>query len=326
MGEAQAAIKKKMENKEVIKELIETKGATVLLGNGYNRRISDVRKDKALQIPPSWEDLVVKVNDSLGTRLVISEGGGITNPELFTAVSLAYDEVHGGGRHSILNVHRAVAKLLVKETARCVEIDEIQAIAQTLKKWDIPVITTNYDKQLEMCLGLNKYKTGYLRNTSLYYPVNCYYSDKKLEEDKLDKQFAIWHCNGVVDYVESLRLDLCDYCNYTAWLKKCVPMYGGTVNNEAIFRNSWLWPFFNNKLIIVGLSLDPSEFFLRWLLIRRHVWRKEEKGEDMHGYFLCGKDDKRCLAQKAFLGSVGIKILEYDLRGQIYEELFGVGI
>ena len=326
MGEAQAAIKKKMENTEVIKELIETKGATVLLGNGYNRRISDVRKDKALQIPPSWEKLVVKVNESLETRLVISEGSGITNPELFTAVSLAYDEIHGRGRHSILHVHSAVAELLVKETARCVEIDEIQAIAQTLKKWDIPVITTNYDKQLEMCLGLDKYKTGYLRNTSLYYPVNCYYSDKKLDEDKLDKQFAIWHCNGVVDYVKSLRLDLCDYCNYTAWLKKCVPMYGGTVNNEAIFRNSWLWPFFNNKLIIVGLSLGPSEFFLRWLLIRRHVWRKEEKGEDMHGYYLRGKDDDLSLGQEAFLRSVGIKVLEYEFRGQIYEELFGVGI
>ena len=318
-----------MNHTQLIETLIESKGATILLGNGYNRHISAIRKDKAPQsIPPSWEDLVIKVNNSLEARLVIDkelvEDRGITNTELFTSISLAYDEVCGCGRHSILPVHRAVAEFLVKETAHCAEIDELQTIAKTLKKWDLPVITTNYDKQLEMCLGLNKYKTGYAQKTSLYYPVDYYYCDKKLTMEDLDSHFALWHCNGVVDYVNSLRLDLCDYCNYTAWLKKCVPMFGGTVKNEDIFRNSWLAPFFKNKLIILGLSLDPSEFFLRWLLIKRTVWRKEELGEINNGYYLFGREEELSSGQRSFFKSVGIQTLEYDSRARIYKELFGI--
>lgn len=317
-----------MDNTSKILSLIKSKGATILMGNGYNRYILEKLKDKpSCAVPPSWEKLVKDVDKELQIGLIKDDETnslGITNPELFTAISLAYDSIHGKAKHSILPIHKAVARILEKRVPSDSESRMISQLSKVIKEWGAPIITTNYDKQLENSLGFNQYRLETCPKTSSFYPVNLYYGDKPIKEESIDRYFAIWHCNGVIDIVNSLRLDMSDYCNYTAWLKRCVPMFGATIDNEPLFKNSWLYPLFNNQVIILGLSLIPSEFFLRWLLIRRFIWRKEFLGASRHGYYICGREDNISKGQRLFFSSAGIEVLEYDTRAQIYSDLFKI--
>ncbi len=313
---------------EQIRPLIISKDVTILIGNGYNWYVKSILKQKNKggiangAILPSWDDLVKNVDSQLNTELnVDSLMGGLSNPELFTAISLQYELIRSIKRHNILPIHDAVINVLANNE---IVVTEIEHLAKVLKSWDVPVITTNYDKNIEKSLALTGYwlKTGVKKN--MYYPISLYYRDRPFGEIEIEKSFAVWHCSGVVDIRESLRLDLSDYCNYTAWLKQRIPVNSELSDPPALFKQSWLSPFFKNKLIIIGLGLNQSEFFLRWLLVRRFAWRTAMGYRGNHGYYLSSNEEPFDCGKRQLLSSVGIETILYETWDQLYKDLFGL--
>ena len=281
-----------------------------------------LKASQAESYPPTWEELVDRINNTLGGGYDLrTPPKGVSNQELFTAISFAHEKKMGIESHSIIDLHHAVCEEIKKCSLPW--NDNIKALASKLMEWGLPVITTNYDQQLEKSLKLNRYRLNHLSPCTSYYPANLYYSYKRIHPKDVNSHFAIWHCSGLVEIERSLRLDLSDYCNYVAWLKKSVPAASDSRYNAEVFDNTWLFPFFANKLIIIGLGLESAEIYLRWLLVRRYAWRIEQQIDwGHHGYYVCVKESPLDKGQELFLESVGLKILKYDTWAQMYNELF----
>lgn len=299
---------------KMIQSLIDSKSVAILLGNGYNNYINSTYGSKlnSLEKMPSWADLVFQTANKLYLSAQLEKldktmlDVGLSYPEAFSLLT---------NRDNSASLHQAVSEII-----REVKInDYVAKVAETLREWDCPVITTNYDVRLENSINLTLKHYG--TSQSKYYPID-YYSFESFFQHSADNpcnSFSIWHCNGFVLFPLSLRLNLYDYCNYIAWLKKRIPTKegnGNSVNNEK----SWLAPFFQKKLIIVGLGLSLSETHLRWLLLAKYNSRQERGGDDVMGYYLyAGKINE---GLKLFLEGVGITPCVFNSWADIYSGLF----
>ena len=66
--------------------------------------------------------------------------------------------------------------------------------------------------------------------------------------------------------------------------------------------DSWLHIFFNKSLFIVGLGLEESETFLRWLLIERAKYFRKFHNKKHKGWFITksNKSDKNREGRRLF--------------------------
>ena len=167
-------------------------------------------------------------------------------------------------------------------------------IASDMKKWkpniihetivlyirsiNAPILTTNYDANLNSSFDLQYYQLG-KKNFSKKNPWSAYYGKKMINPED---GFGIWNINGTIKYPESIKLGLSQYMDS---INKAYGLLNGSKNektddyqlkgkniNSWKGRNTWIHLFFNKSLFVFGLTLDENEIFLRWLLIQRSIY------------------------------------------------------
>ena len=298
---------------------IKDKSATILWGNGVNNYINCNYSDyiSVDDRMPSWKNLILMVSakSRIDTKLQIDTidlpDKDVSYPELFSLIS----------RYAPEEVRNLTAEIIIERSRHVNEC--FSRVAKKIQEWDVPVITTNYDLMLEQELDLENFWHGKERSDK--YPFN-YYATKKGVKGPINPttDFAVWHCNGVVNKPISMKLDLSDYCLYTARLRDKVPLLSERFCAKDGFERTWLSPFFHNTLVIIGLGLPTSEFYLRWLLLERSVMKKEIPDQVGKGYYITAGKDDITPGFKAFLGDTSIELIEYDSWKDMYVELFGI--
>lgn len=208
-------------------------------------------------------------------------------------------------------------------------------LRKKLEALKVPVLTTNYDANIE---GTERKLKGKKQNGhSEVYPIDEYCADTEITKDNYGKEFSVWHIHGRVSRQRSPRLGTADYMGLVTYVKDfeqnvaklfnvCKPddAWGvvkyGEPALEAKYRFTWLEIFYNSSLCINGLTLDPNETFLRWLLISRKKYL-DRIGSDAKGWYICSLSDLND-GKRYFLRSVGFKIAiieDFDMR---YRDLF----
>lgn len=202
-------------------------------------------------------------------------------------------------------------------------------------KWNIPVLTMNFDSNIEGGLKKTILKhpvQDLQKGFTSYYPWNVVYSDKYINATNFYNIFGVWHINGMLTYRDSIRLGLSDYMGQVERARNMIngmnskdkdDTFSGKYMNRWKGYNTWLHILFNKDLCIVGLSLDINENFLRWLLIERQKYYKKfsEKGVSSHkGWYIHSREDGVISeGKKLFLSSVGLEVLEFDSYEEIYD-------
>lgn len=281
-----------------------------VVGNGVNRYGYGTSKDIG------WETLLLKIWNELSgrTRSEIPVEG-ISFTEFYDLLSLVE-------RNEIEDIRDRVIRFF-KDFKPAPYHFELQEVFQ---KWDVPVLTTNFDESLSASLA-KKWINDKLM--SLQYPWNAYWSDKKLLSP-LDG-FAVWHVNGMVSYKNSITLGLTEYINQSSYARgylhslpekddfnlKDMPHWKG--------EGTWLHIIFNCSLCIFGLGLDVNETFLRWLLIERKKYFNMFRDRVKNGWYVCIRGSISD-GNKFFLDTLGIEIIELDSYDEVYRKMLGLPI
>jgi hypothetical protein len=88
-------------------------------------------------------------------------------------------------------------------------------------------------------------------------------------------------------------------------------------------RDTWLHIIFNNDLLFIGLGLDTSEIFLRWLLIERAKFFKTFPERAKKAWYVhAGRDLSQ--GQTIFLKSVGCEIIKEESYDALYGDSWSV--
>lgn len=288
-------------------ELLLTKGNYVfVIGNGINQYAE----------LGSWADLLKNLtNEDDSLRQMISEDSKseISFFEIYDLLKLQKKSTEI--RNSLLDkIEQSYTK----------KDDRILKIRNALKDLKFPILTTNYDRNLDF--DLNKHYLDTSSNFTRIYPWNVCYSD--IEKGKFDtlNDFAVWHINGVVDYKESIRLGLKDYAGLFAREKK---FYVGNSNEKSVqpnfsTRNTWLDIFFKKPLCIIGLGLEKDEIFLRHLLLKRYQYRKNGcltkiAKDSPADIFICANKDEKAIPFLELLGFEIVRTKEEKDYSGMYE-------
>ena len=168
-------------------------------------------------------------------------------------------------------------------------------ITNWARKHGVPVLTTNFDETLSDACGAELVHAK--RDTegarfSRYYPWSSRFEVRGQPIAAPRNSFAIWHVNGMLKYLDSVRLGLSHYMGSVQLARTW--MHRG---DDRLFadagaidrwkgRNTWLDAFFSNDLLIFGLGLGRDEVFLRWLLIERARYCQKFGFQDRDGWYV----------------------------------------
>lgn len=187
------------------------------------------------------------------------------------------------------------------------------------------ILTTNFDDLLSSAVKAKLYKSDPPRFTD-YYPWDAYYSTRKIEDPCTD--FGIWHINGMIQYNRSIRLSLSHYMGSVqrarSWLysqKSGSLFQNGSFLTKWRGKHTWLQIILSKPLLIMGLSFDVDEVFLRWLLIERaKYFKKFEKMRQPAWYAYCPAPDGTPPppGKWLFLKTIGVDPIAVDS----YEEMY----
>lgn len=208
-------------------------------------------------------------------------------------------------------------------------------IQRNLKKWNVPVLTTNFDSMLE---------TDYVRNIFIHpkqlgryhamsdlYPWDRYFAPKQSMYLNPNRDYAIWHINGFLDFNRSIKLSLTEYMaqvsHARAFLHRRpdgIEDFSEKSNNYWRGYNTWLHVIFNCSLCIIGLGLNQDETFLRWLLIERKKYFNKGGVINHKGWYVYKNGESFPNGKDLFLNSVGILPVPVDDYSDIYEKLLSL--
>lgn len=301
-----------------------------LLGNGINMYATDGDC-------PSWKGLVKRISEEVKSDHTVDEGYTLT--ELFDIL-----RIHHTPDTTDADITKCVQKL-VRELYPC-DKEYYQFLSERLKAISAPVLTTNFDTNLE--IGLRRQVTP-IRSLadsnkliSDIYHWNEYYAKDPIADEDMERNFSVWHIHGNVEQKKTIRLDLSAYMGqvtYTrnflqdkahlwAVLKDGDP-WGmpnkGMKEGEALkvdgYAFTWLNIFYNSAICINGLGLSTDETYLRWLFISRFKYQKRI-GIEPKGWYIYGWRDTVTEGMKAFLRGVGIEPVYIDSDDARYRDLF----
>lgn len=274
----------------------------LIIGNGINRYNSDAGLS-------SWDAMLLELWERHTHDEPKDIPLGISLTEFYDALDLSSN---------------AVSKNLQKEF--CCFLDGWQAKEHHLRlmRWAqqhaVPVLTTNFDETLSDCAGLELHHTDGVRFTD-FYPWSSYFAAQAINDPA--QEFAIWHINGIKRYSRSIRLGLSHYMGSVERARALIHkggdkrLYSEKHQGQWNGCNTWLHCIFNNDLVFVGLGLDTSEIFLRWLLIERAKYFKTYPMRRRAAYYLhAGRDLSQ--GQVIFLKSVGCDIVKLPSYDQLY--------
>lgn len=275
----------------------------LIVGNGINRYNSDSQLS-------SWDAMLLELWERHTQDEPKDIPLGISLTEFYDALDLS--------SHSI-------SKNLQKEF--CAFLDGWRAKAHhfAIMHWArahaVPVLTTNFDETLSDSLQLNLQHSEGVRFTD-FYPWSSCFSGGPVNNPA--QQFAVWHINGMKRYSRSIRLGLSHYMGSVERARALIHkggdkrLYSGKHEGKWNGCNTWLDCIFNNDLVFIGLGLDTSEIFLRWLLIERAKYFKTNPQRKRAAFYLhSGRDLSQ--GQVIFLKSVGCEVIKLPS----YDHLYG---
>lgn len=203
-------------------------------------------------------------------------------------------------------------------------------IQDKIEKWEVPVLTTNFDHTLEVGYDrkvLKHVKDKYKTMSNLY-PWDRYFSNQDIHDPS--REYAVWHINGFVEFKKSIKLSSSEYVRQAAFTRKYLHIslfkrddFGG--KNQSYWRgyNTWLHTIFNCSLCIIGLGLNQDETFLRWLLIERKKYF-DIACINHKGWYLYQKNEIFPEGKKLFMEGVGLQPISVERYEDIYEDLLSL--
>lgn len=208
-------------------------------------------------------------------------------------------------------------------------------IQKSFEKWNVPVLTTNFDSMLET--GYVRHLFRHPKNLSHYramsdiYPWDRYSAPNSNNILNPCHNFAVWHINGFLDFNRSIKLSLTEYMAQVSHArgflhKKPDGIEDFSEKSHNYWRgyNTWLHVIFNCSLCIIGLGLNLDETFLRWLLIERKKYFNKDGVINHKGWYVYKNGDTFPEGKKLFLNSVGITPVPFNDYSDIYEKLLNL--
>lgn len=287
---------------------VDPKHSAFLVGNGINLyrnyqldacqscpQIENGKKvNSKMKKNESWSGILQEYCKKHNIKIDVTNANDLTFPEIACIIDLSSTSIRkkttgpdAKYEQTVINTkfRHSLAEDLVKLNEQDPVHENFIYYASTK---DIPVLTTNMDRLLSNGLEEKKISlTGdlYFKANKYYYWNYCYSNQTTpaSNEGKLElvQKFAVWHIHGSADYPDSIKIGLDDYINCTTQAKKMLSSPGkdkialfATNNENWVGRNTWLDIFFRRNLIILGLSLNSDEVFLRWLFIQRAKYLK----------------------------------------------------
>ncbi|MFY0631922.1 MAG: SIR2 family protein [Flavobacteriaceae bacterium] len=282
-----------------------------LIGNGINLYYE---KENI-----SWNNLLLDLWGQHSSNAQSSIPDGISFTEFFDALDI--QNTHQDNFSSVLQ--RDVQQRMIQWSSQSSK----NLILEKIKAIDAPILTTNFDDLIPKAMGL-EFKR--MENTSFtdYYPWSCYYSDKDLADPT--KGFGVWYPNGMLKYHRSIKLGLSQYMGNVERARKIIHKqhedikFADENQKSWLGYKTWLHILFNKSIFIVGLSLDQTEVFIRWLLIERAKYFRSFPDRRQKGWFVMkrGENPETSEGKKFFLKSVGFEIIELDDYPEIYEGIW----
>lgn len=278
------------------------KSLALVVGNGINRYNSDAGLN-------SWDSMLLglweKHTDDDPKDIPL----GISLTEFYDALDLSSTRQE---------------KNLQKEFCNLMHGWKIKPHHQTLVDWaknnDCPILTTNFDETLSDAASLSLHHWDAVSFTD-FYPWASYFAEQPISDPA--KEFAIWHINGIQRYSRSIRLGLSHYMGSVERARTLIHkgnkgrLFAEANHGEWNGRNTWLDCIFHRDLLFVGLGLETSEVFLRWLLIERAKYFKTFPARKCNAWYVyAGKEISQ--GQRIFLKSVGCEIIKVSSFDDIY--------
>lgn len=281
-----------------------------LLGNGINRYSGNDEND--------WEKILIKLhNKRCSNKIDKSSLEGMSLTEFYETLALeAVDPDE-------------IKTEFLDEIRKMGASSYTTYLTRKLISINVPVLTTNFDHNLEQ--GLTFYKMKPLEHQDKpsgftdYYPWDAYWSNQELTD--LLNGFGVWHINGTIKYKRSIMLGLSDYIRLASRAKSKISKgykeddFG--LKNVQYWNsaNTWLHVIFNSSLVILGLGLDRDEVFLRWLLLERKKYFNKFPDRIHGGCYICLQSDMTP-GKRAYLDALGFDVFILENYSQIYKELF----
>lgn len=280
----------------------------LVIGNGINRYNSDAGLT-------SWDAMLLELWERHTQDDPKDIPLGISLTEFYDALDLS---------------SQLISKNLQKEFCGFLDGWSAKEHHHRLMRWaqthSVPVLTTNFDETLSDCLALELHHANAKTFTD-FYPWSSCFAPQAVQDPA--NEFAIWHINGIKRYSRSIRLGLSHYMGSVERARAMIHKGG----NKRLFSekhqgkwngcDSWLHCVFNNDLVFIGLGLDSSEVFLRWLMIERAKYFKTFPAYRRNAYYLhAGRDLSQ--GQVIFLKSVGCELIKLSSYDQLYGDAWVV--
>lgn len=281
-----------------------------VIGNGVNRYTQG--NDRW-----SWEYILRDAWKQL-TGSEISSISGMSLTEMYNLLELRTERCKAS----------ALKDKIIEPFKKGVPTSAHKKIQSYLERWNVPVLTTNFDHMLEEGYTRRTLKhpqdSGRYHAKSYYYPWDRYFSNKEIQDSNHD--YAVWHINGFVDFPHSIKLSSSEYIAQASHCRGYIhqrSMDDFDKKNLIDWKgcNTWLNPIFNCSLCILGLSLNEDETFLRWLLIERKKYYNKFPDRQHQGWYVYQKDDSFPEGKKIFMQGVGLMPVEVTNYSDIYEDL-----
>lgn len=220
------------------------------------------------------------------------------------------------------------------------KVDYHDWLQRKFAEWNVPVLTTNYDKNIES--GMKQYvipSSAHAKGFSDSYLFNVYYADKPIDrssEVNFFNHFAVWHIHGRVNHLRSIRIGLSDYMNLLTatkdWLHNKAHLYNVVTEQtrwgmkskekpDPDYAFTWLNIFYNCSICINGLALNQDESYLRWLLISRKKYLERVGLSHLKGWYVCHPSDLTD-GKRFFLEKTGLEVVELSDNRERYEAMF----
>lgn len=299
-----------------------------LFGNGFNRH--------AYAPDFSWNSILNRLPSIL--RGVVSNNAicncakGVDSPiEVFSILCSKLWKPNSIGSKSPNGVDIATKAFIdvLKDLMHWSPQQYFADLRSRLVKLNIPILTTNFDNNIEgkykrRYLSLdydplsNTYNTSSRKGYSRYYPWNSYYSENVL--NSADDGFAVWHIHGDINLPSSIRLGYSEYGGAITNAHKLVHnidqpnrkrLYAEPVSPLWAGYNTWLQLFFKRAICVAGLGIGQEELFLRLLIIERYKFLQTQNINLPSSIYLC-KNNEISTSQRVFLKNFGFKIMEFD--------------
>lgn len=270
----------------------------LIIGNGINRfnLIADDGND-------SWDSMLLELWKKHSTfSNHMSAPDGISLTEFYDALDLTKDS-------SSVNLQKEFCDMMKNWTSR----PHHQKISLWAQQKSVPILTTNFEETLSSHVTKDITHVDSKKFTD-YYPWSSYFSNSKVINPSTE--FAIWHINGIQRYSRSIRLGLSHYMGSVERARALIHkgnesrLFSGKDVNGWSGYQTWLHIVFNNDLVFMGLRLDTTEVFLRWLLIERAKYFNQFPPRRKKAYFVYADQTDLTAGQALFLKSVGVDVIK----------------